>query len=420
MTFIKWRFLKGTSSCYRRYLIGIIVTLGLLIKVIYVSLMVGLDASPANADAAWNNAVACNILAGQGYANAPGHPTASKPPLYPLFLAAVYALTGRPSLAVARITMLLLLSTLPLWIYFIGRREFGSEVGLLGAFFVALDPLMAFLSGIMLADGLLVTLTVIFIWLLQPLEKQPKWIRAAFAGIVFGLMALTKGSLLTLVPFLILWAWRKVPVGQRLRIAFAVLGVAFLVVLPWTIRNFLVYKEFILLDTHMGGTIWGATNPLSEGKWIEPSQHPEIYRLPRFQGLGEVEQDREALRAAIEWAWGHPLDFAILEVRKVIRLYHFYSFTIRPEKQRLYWVVGLLSYGVLLPFILLGFLLAIRERKAWLPLSVIGAITLTALIFYGDVRMRAPAQPFLFLLAAYGMWRAVLGLISTSLFKLKK
>jgi hypothetical protein len=133
-------------------------------------------------------------------------------------------------------------------------------------------------------------------------------------GILFGLLLLTRGSLVFAIPVMIALSPR--------RRSFTV-GVL-IVLMPWIVRNAIEMKAFIPLSTGGGQVLLGANNDLMYdaardglpvAEWVDPSTY-----LPEWKTiweLGEIGQDKAATRAAIEYAGKQSPDllFNVLRAR---------------------------------------------------------------------------------------------------------
>ena len=131
--------------------------------------------------------------------------------------------------------------------------------------------------------ALLAILSVVFI-----LER-----RAAVLGATIGFLALTQPALapLPLLFALVLRRW------ESLRVA---IPVAIAVLIPWWIRNFLVFGAFVPLTSASGWSLWvGTFGP--DGSWIP---FP-----PRLLAGDEIAASRSAGHEAWAWILQHPIDY---------------------------------------------------------------------------------------------------------------
>ncbi|TAK34801.1 MAG: hypothetical protein EPO21_08510 [Chloroflexota bacterium] len=386
-----------------------ILLLAVSVKVLYLATTGGFGAPPQlNAgDGPIYDQLATNMLSGQGY-SLDGLPTATKPPGYPWFLAGVYALFGVNYIAV-RAVQLTLLAMVAALVFYMGRRWFGSRAAVLGSTLVAMDPLMAYLSGSLLSESLAIfVVAVATCGLIFPTDR-PTLVRAAVVGMLWGLAILIRTNVSLILPWLLLWVWMDIKGRRGLRVGAVLTISAMLTLVPWSVRNYSVFGTPIAISTVGGGTFWGANNPVADGRWVGADLQ---YLLPPHPALPEVELDRYYYSQAFAWIGEHPVDFLRLLPLKLVRLYDYDPHSVRTDEAASFRLIGLLSYGVFLPFMVVGFVVGLRNRRA-LPLyCLIGAFTTSALVFYGDPRMRSPIQPYLFLLAAVGLQRTWLWLIA--------
>lgn len=135
-----------------------------------------------------------------------------------------------------------------------------------------------------------------------------------------------------------------------------------------------------------------------------PMSNP-IYARPPNLGSHAVDQYYRA--RALEWIAAHPDQFLLNGVRKVIMLYNFDPLSARPEVSNLYRLAGLVPYGLLMPFILFGVMTQWRDERLWVIYCYILFTTLLTIVFWGDSRIRAPIQPYLYLFGVLGVRQVI-------------
>lgn len=220
------RVLRAEPERRLRWLLGVgLVAVG--VRVLYVVVVLR-DYAPAS-DALHYHSLAAAVGDGRGMVHpfpfGYPHATAFRPPLYPLLLGGVYAVTGpklgaAQALNVALGTGVVVLASLLAWRLADGRA--GVVTGLLAAVY----PPLVFNDGLPLSEplGLLLLAAIVLLLLDQ---------RAVWAGVTGGLLLLTRPSAQLFVAVLAAWVvWR---LGWR-RASFFVVCVA-LVVTPWMVRN---------------------------------------------------------------------------------------------------------------------------------------------------------------------------------------
>lgn len=383
----------------RAVLLIIILSLG--VKLGYILLMGGgLGSFPTEGtDAAFYNAAARGLLATGTYGNVPGQPTTGMPPGQSYFLALLY-LVGNDSVALARLAHVVLLTVAALVAFFTVRELVGDAVAFWAGALVAVDPSLAYLSGTFLSDSLFIFLMMVGIYLMVRKRSAQNAFWLIAAGVCFGLAGLTRnqGWLFSIA----LWFGALVTLGRlvAIRAATIVLVATLAMIAPWTLRNYVMAGEFIPVSSEGGLTLWSSNNP--EFVWRQPMPMTGgIYDAPA--DLSGPQIDAYYRQLAIQWIASHPFDFAVNGVKKVIVLYSFDPLSWRPEVANLFRLAGLVPYGLLMPFIFVGLFMNLWDRRFRIILWYILFTTLMAILFYGDSRIRAPIQPYLYMFGVLGV-----------------
>lgn len=216
-------------------------------------------------DAEGFHLLARNLLDGRGFAigwEAPFCPTAIRTPLYPLFIAAIYASLGRLPEVVVLCQILLETFTTALVISLAGQlfREGGHKVRcsslwpLLPGMLYALNGTTQRFTGYLLSEALLLPLLMAALLLTVSLFRQPRWTRAGAAGLLWGLVLLTKPNLqylvlaVTLLVIMRLLTFRgrillRVP---RMAMGLAFCGLLIAALAPWLLRNYRRFDRWLL------------------------------------------------------------------------------------------------------------------------------------------------------------------------------
>ena len=140
------------------------------------------------------------LAAGEGLTDAQGRAAVSRPPGYPLFLAAIFALAGGPSWTAVRVVQAALGAVCVLAVHRALLPRAGERGALLGAALVALDPIAIGQSPFVLREQLLQTLITL---LVAALLGGGRW-RHLLAGGLLVALALTHQLYALLGPFLAL------------------------------------------------------------------------------------------------------------------------------------------------------------------------------------------------------------------------
>jgi hypothetical protein len=160
-----------------------------------------------------------------------------------------------------------------------------------------------------------------------------------------------------------------------------------MILLPWTIRNFVAFRHFEPLATESGETFLGANNPyvLSDpslhGMWIAPVGVPQ-YR----SRLADVHDDfqRSAIQRAIAMRFLNDNRAAVprLVAFKVWR----WLTPIAKSRGAVRWII-LCSYGLLLAMLAIGLPMGLYVPTIELKLVVLCTVSLfiTTAIYWGNL-----------------------------------
>lgn len=397
-------FLKAATT---RLLFPVFL-LALLIRLLWAILAESYDPflirDPLLGDAASYHRIAINLLAGNGFAYAPDKPSSFWPPLYPFSLAAVLALFGQNLLA-ARLIQAVWGAIPPVVFSWIALKSLGKTQAYLVGFGLALYPYLIYFGAWLIAEALFMMIySLVFLgaWLFAH-RLQVRWL--VLTAFFLGLSILAKPSTLFMAPFLALWvAFSPValPLKSRLGHVFILTLVTIAVVLPWSIRNYLVFNHFVLVSSNGGYTFLGANNPNAWGG------HNEFYP-PLIPGLTDAEMEDVFFSEAWQWIGSHPGDFARLAVIKVHRLFSPLSVASQPQD---FLIPGAtlvyFFYRLFLLIALLGIIMGLKHWRAigYLYAPVIGVL-LSTILYYGDARYTIPMAPSLVMFSslpiAYGI-----------------
>ena len=367
-----------------------------------------------------------NNLAERGiYSTAPpdeiAHPTAYRPPLYPLVLAGCSLGKTVSNRTVGFLHLLMGITTVGLT-WFLGRRWGLSRGALLAAVLVLCDPLLLYQSSLLMSETLATCLVTIGLVALTRVSQTHTWQSAAAAGALLALSALCRPALLVWFMFSAAALW-ILPIPRRQKCttiaAFGLCGA--LVLSPWVIRNALQFKRPIVTTTHGGYTLHLANNTsfyrhLQVAPWGEvwdASRLPETIDQPGHPtGLDapgtELDRDRRHYQSALSTIRAAPRVFAWSCLVRIGRFWRLAPHqTAAEESRRQRWLrhgIGV-WYTVLFGFAAGGIwkLRSVFWRSPWIwGVLAIAALTAVHALYWSNLRMRAPVTPFLCLLAALG------------------
>lgn len=385
----------------------LIAGLALALRLAYLAWFVGPGYQP-ELDAREYSDIAVSLATGRGFALADGTPTAIRPPLYPLLLAAVYRVTGPDNYTAGLIVQALIGAGIALATFAVGRR-FGFGVGAVAGLIAATYPLLIFAGGSLLTEPLFILLVTLATSTALRILEQPSAGQGAQLGLWLGLAGLARPNGLLLAFFLLGWlilaargAWRR-----RLGMAIGAMVVVALVTSPWVIRNYLVFRSFIPSTTMGGAVLFGANNerilnePALHGDWVSPCEVPGAGWTC---GLDEVSRDAAWRALGLAFIREHLADLPVMVWWRFVKFWHLYPFAHGFPANVGFW------YYVAVALLAVGGVWVLRRswRQLGVLLAVIACFMITALVFWGGFRMRAPAEPALIVLAAAvpgALWR---------------
>ena len=323
---------------------------------------------------------------------------AYRPPLYSIVLTILYALFGG-SVWTVRIFQAVIGTASCGILFVLGRKLEGQRVGLVAAGLGAILPIFVFFSNVVMAETLLVFLTVLCLSMISRLENDFSYLNACLFGVVLGASVLCKPVLASWIPFLC-WGWfryLKVDIGRILGRLTMLLVVAAFTVFPWTIRNYLVTGYWIPVSANLGMNLMVGNEPDATGFYQDEMDY--ISMLHRFAGPVNhaVEADRMVASKMAALILENPGRFAILAVRKLVLYWRPWVFG-EPFTRN---VLLFLSSG---PVLLLGLwgILCLWPRCGIWPIGfLVLSQSMVHMIFFVHLRFRMPVEAALICPAAW-------------------
>lgn len=386
-----------------------------------------------------------------------GVPTSFRPPLYPAFLALVYFLTAEDAnrFFTARLVQAFLSAALVPLTYALARHFHNSPLSLgegqgvraeraarISAWVVAFYPLLVIYPLSLATENLFFLLVMCATLALLKAAESLNWppasllnandangqmsristnkysrnslIRAIrvetyrarwfiLAGILLGLMTLTRSVSLLLGGLAVLWVWF---VLRERKMAVVVILAVTVITLPWMVRNSLLHHRLIGIESALGYDLYMGYHPEAFGTF----QYPQSLDLMSM--LDDGRRDEIGQAKAIEFIKADPGRIPYLAMR---RLGYFFGL----ERRALTYFYSNNFFGyipsplllaiavvVLLPFMLVSasavFGLALtrwRRETLLVALFFIGYVTPHMLIL-GEDRFHLTLVPFLAILAA--------------------
>jgi 4-amino-4-deoxy-L-arabinose transferase-like glycosyltransferase len=370
--------------------------------------------------------------------------TAVYPPGYPLWVAAIYKLTGDRSAASVQSIQWVLDANSILLIIMIAFLAFSWRVAIVSGLSAALSPLLVLSGASPMADAPTSWIVLTGVVLLLLAAKRNHLVLAFAAGAVVALSCWFRANAMML-PFF--WAAAmflvSVPRRRRLLLAAMILVGSAIVLTPLLLRNAAAFHVFTPSGLGVGTNLWegiGETDRASEfgavfgdANLIE-QERKELgvaadaeFKLYYPDG---VQRDRERTRKAFAVIRSHPIWYAGVMLRRMGGMLKYAGEPVRymgsaginvtarkslsPQMQK--GVLGPVVTGIgmvqsvmrylLLPLIIVGIALAFRQN--WRMSTLLFSTALYYLVvgsaLHAELRYGLPMQAILIVFAGAGMF----------------
>ena len=436
--------MKLSHSISTRWLLMAVMTFALLVRGGF--LLAHHDALHEDEDGYKNVAEVLRQTGTLGYGLTvdPSHlsPSAHRPPLYPLLLAALAGEGGGLSvLRVGLLNLTLGVATV-LCVWLLGREIAPGRpvVATLAALLVTVDPLLLDRSSHPLTETPAAFFVALFGWLAARAARTQSAHCWGLAGLALGLGALCRPTFLPAILLasgvLLLVGWVRRNRGgfffqRESRAALALVVGAACALAPWAIRNYNVFGTPLLTTTHGGHTLVISNDPAYlehirqwgvHSDWQFSTTNRWLFHSdPIFAGLDPEGPGYASLSPGVELAmdrraaqigWGLIREdvegFCQLIFARFAQFWKLMPGELHDNETHTQWLMRCMI-GVWYGGMLLGGLgLFFKRREAWLSnrlwwgIAVLAAFVAVHTFYWSGIRMRAPLMPWLGTLTAAG------------------
>ncbi len=353
-------------------------------------------------------------------------------PLYPYFLAALYRFFGH-NIALVHTTQSFIGAFTGVFIYFISKEIFKNHwaaviAGVLSACYIP----FIFYENLLLGESLSIFFNLVSLLLLAYVfvRERLKTLYVFLAGIFLGLSILLRPNTLIPVLFLAFFIFYFFAIKTKAFVKGVILSVVFLMavlaaIIPITIRNYYLHKDFIPLSAVGGVNLFIGNNAEANGKFhlskgigtsldemIKNSE--EIAQKDRGRLLKPSQVSAYWMGRAVNFALNSPTDFLRLLWIKTAFFFNHYEF---PDILDIYFTSqfipflkwGVLGYGFVVVFAFYGVLLAYEQKNSNAMLLGIFAMGygLSVILFFVSSRYRLPVVPVLIIFSAVGVHQLI-------------
>jgi 4-amino-4-deoxy-L-arabinose transferase-like glycosyltransferase len=255
--------------------------------------------------------IAINLLEGKGYVyhfsgfygNVPLRPTALKPPVYPILVFLVFFIFGMKNFFALFVIHALLAAFTCALLYLTIAKFSHYRAAIAGLAFALYPPFIY--HSVAIPESTTATLFLISLFcygLVNLYERfgQKRWVLVA---IVTGLLAMTEPVTIPFIFFALLYvayltvdSWKKISLEMFIAVLVFAATIA-----PWTLRNYLTFKQFVFIKSNFGTTLWvimGHRLPIAKEKSLSLAREA--------QGMDEVNEDKAVKNAMLSWILENP------------------------------------------------------------------------------------------------------------------
>ena len=385
----------------------LIIFLGLITRILYLIYLPNELVNPDDTDY-WSCSE--NIIRGNGFSLQPTDDRlAHIPPGYPLFLACL-KMMGITSLFYIRLVQTILsISVIPA-IYYLGADIFSRKVMILTGLLYALSPQLIHWSTQILTENLAVILFTVsfFAYIKGLIENDMKFQYGSI--VLLGFAALTRSVFLFVLPVFLLGI--VIRSKEWLKKTSILLSLFILILLPWTIRNYMIFKHFVPVTL---GTGYIQVHQLEHYSDIYRDvldqnysfyKHHEYHYVHPETPIEEYTSDNALRTLAMEMMKTHPLTTIRFFVRNFLRFWTpgvtFYSEKVIYRQ----FFPSFVFSGLLYPFVIIGLIRFYRANKTILVITLLIFLcfSLVHSFLIAMLRFRAPLEPVLYLFCSIGLF----------------
>jgi hypothetical protein len=251
--------------------------------------------------------------------------TLGHPPGYSLLMAGIFSAWGESNAAV-QFVQIICDAIAAVVLFLIVAELLPASAAVIAGMLAAFSPQFAWNSVLLLPDSLAVLPILLAVYFLVRAVRRPRLITFILTGALIGVSCWLRANAMLLTVFVAL----AVPllIKSQWRYALAVACGTLLVVLPLTIRNAIVFHQFIPLSLGAGQTLLeGISDYDREGRFGIPNtdvgimkQEAEQSGRPEYYGTlfnpDGVERERARLSRGFAVIRSHPLWFAGVMARR--------------------------------------------------------------------------------------------------------
>jgi hypothetical protein len=391
---------------------------------------------PGTTDQISYHTLALRVLNGHGFtfgeawwpATVAGAPTAHWSYLYTIYLVIIYTLFGPHPLAARLIQVIIVSALQPILTYLIANRVFKNRaplIGLVAAGITAIYTYFIYYAGALMTESffILAVLASLFLAIhLVDLINRSNELKSnsldttviltiVTLGMSLGAAIFLRQVILLFVPFLFAWIWLS---SQKYHFTALLLSgsVILILIIPFTIFNYVRFGHFVLLNTNAGFAFFWANHPIYGTHFQPILKTSSYYELipPELLSLDEAALDQALLKRGVQFILNDPLRYILLSISRIPAFFMFWPSIDSGLISNISRVMG---FGILWPFMLYGLILSFVSRSnpfinllsspLMLLYSFVIIYTMIHLLSWALIRYRLPVDAILIDFAGLAM-----------------
>ncbi len=332
-------------------------------------------------------------------------PTAFHPPAYPIFLG-ILVFLGLNVTGVRLVNFLILYLTLLVLYKWVSMRSTGLAP-LLVILFAFCYPVLFYTAGTLYPQtfGTFFLILAITFFLSEAFETK----HAILGGFSLGLAILTIPTF-SFIPILMLF-FALIFQKKRLPQTMLFVIIAFSSLIPWVVRNYIVFNRFVILSTNSGINLLLGNNPLTSPNSGVNVDLGRLLITEDIEKMNEFEQNEFYTKKALEYVKKEPLRYINLYILKVINYFNFRNeLATKTESSKFRDLLMLVTYYPFVALTLIRLLLItkfpIQNDEIFMLVLYLSSAFVTA-IFFTRIRFRIPFDYLLIVISALLISRLV-------------
>ena len=355
-----------------------------------------------------------------------GRPTAFRPPAFPYVLGLTYKLSGveragaARRVVVARRLQVVIGTALVASIGLLALQLWGPLVGVVAMGLAAVYVPLVTMSGTVMSEPLFAIFMLGALSAAIAHRRSPhryRWV--LLAGLLTGLAILARANALILLLPLVFAAWDRKPRWslQSLGPPVALVLVAVLAIVPWTVRNYRTLHHFVPVSTQLGSALAGTYNSEARTDREHPASWRSLRGVPSYADIvrnvsrtNEAVLEKRLRHRAERYALDHPgyvATVAYWTTRRALDLdrLSWSRHTARTVSVGAGWAdAGVYCFWLFAVLALAGAFTGSARRAPWYVWAFPALMYLSVVFLVIETpRYRTPLDPFIVILAALAL-----------------